>query len=94
MPAVCLVLAVCLSGLQLAAQQMLVNDAAALAARSEGRGEGAAALVDRLVPTATTRSIRKGNLLCVRVEVAGAPLARLLGFPSVGSTRCSLADGA
>lgn len=93
MPAVCIVLAVCLSGLQLATQYVQVNDAAALAARSASRGEDASALVNRLVPEASMHSDRRGNLLCVRVDVSGAPMARLLGFTTVSGTSCALADG-
>lgn len=93
MPAVCIMLAVCLSGLQLATQHVKAIDAAALAARSASRGEDASALVNRLVPEASMHSERKGNLLCVRVDISGSPMARLLGFTSVSGTSCALSDG-
>lgn len=92
-PAVCLVLAVCLSGLQLATHQMQVSDAAALAARSAGRGGNPSAIVNQLMPRASSHSERRGNLLCVRVDTAGSPMARLLGFATVSATRCALANG-
>lgn len=92
-PAVCLVLAVCLSGLQLATRQLQVQDGAALAARSAGRGENPSMVINQVMPGAVLSSEHRGNLVCVRVEVAGPPLAVLLGFGSVTATSCALADG-
>ena len=93
MPAVCLVLAVCLSGVQLATHQLQLHDAAALAARSAGRGGSPSALVGQLVPGASVHSERRGNLVCVYVAAQGAPVASLLGFGTVNATGCALADG-
>lgn len=92
-PAVCLVLAVCLSGLQLATRQLQVHDAAALAARSAGRGGNAASTVAQLIPGASLSTERRSNLVCVRVDAAGSPMAVLLGFATVSATSCALADG-
>ena len=92
-PSVCLVLAVCLSGLQLATHQLQLNDAAALAARSAGRGGDSSALVGQLIPGASVHNERRGNLVCVRVAAHSSPLASLLGFGTVRATGCALADG-
>lgn len=92
-PAVCLVLAVCLSGLQLATRQLQLHDAAALAARSAGRGADPTALVTQLVPSAIVRTVRRGNLVCVHVEAHGSPFASVLGFTIVGAESCALAGG-
>lgn len=93
MPAVCLVLAVCLSGLQLATRQVQVQDAAALAARSAGRGEDPAIIVGQLVPGASVHREMRGNLVCARVEAKGSPMASLLGFATVSATSCALNGG-
>lgn len=92
-PAVCLVLALCLSGLQLAVRQLQLHDAAALAARSAGRGADPGAVVDQLVPTASMSSERRGNLVCVHVTTQGSPLTGLFGFGSVSASSCALAGG-
>lgn len=92
-PAVCLVLALCLSGLQLATHQLQLHDAAALAARSAGRGADPSAVVDQLIPAASMSSERRGNLVCVHVTAPGSPFAGLLGFGSVSATSCALAGG-
>lgn len=92
-PAVCLVLALCLSGLQLATHQLQLHDAAALAARTAGRGGDSSAIVGQLIPGASARTERRGNLVCVHVADQGSPVARLLGFGTVSATGCALAAG-
>lgn len=92
-PAVCLFLAVCLSGLQVATRQMQIHDVAALAARSAGRGADSTVVVRQLAPGATVHSGRRGNLVCVRVEARSAPLARLFGFDTVAAESCALDGG-
>ncbi len=92
-PSVCVVLALCLSGVQLATHQLQLNDAAALAARTAGRGGDSSALVGQLIPGASVHNERRGNLVCVRVDAQGSPLARVLGFGTVSATGCALADG-
>lgn len=93
MPAVCLVLAFCLSGLQLATRQVQVHDAAALAARAAGRGDDPATIVRQLIPGASVRSEKRGNLLCARVDAPSSPMANLLGFTTVTATSCALSGG-
>ena len=93
MPAVCLVLALCLSGLQLATRQVQVQDAAALAARSAGRGGDPATIVGLLVPGASVHSEARGNLVCARVDAPSSPMAKLLGLATVHATSCALSGG-
>ena len=92
-PAVCLVLALCLSGMQLATHQLQLHDAAALAARTAGRGVDPSAIVGQLAPGASVRIERRGNLVCVRIEALGSPVVRLLGFGTVAAQSCALDDG-
>lgn len=95
MPALLLVLATALGGVQLAGLQLQAQDAAADAARSYARGESAgtvAARLQRQLPGARVVRSRRGDLVCARVEVsASGPIARL-GVTAVG-TSCALAGG-
>lgn len=90
-PAVMLVLALCLGGLQLSTLRLKVQDAAAIAARSAARGGAfdAAAFVDG----ASTRIDRRGNLVCATVTAPGAPLVGVIGSIEVSASSCALADG-
>lgn len=92
-PAVILVLAVSLGGLQSVARQIQLQDVAALAARSQARGEDAAGIVRRLAAGAAMRSEVRGNLVCVRVSAPGAPVGAMFGLGAVSATSCALADG-
>jgi len=95
MPAVLLVLATALGGVQLAGLQLRAQDAAADAARSYARGEPAGVVAGRLqrqVPGASVVRFARGDLVCVRVEVApSGPITRL-GVTAVGSS-CALSGG-
>lgn len=95
MPAVLLVLATALGGVQLAGLQLRAQDAAADAARSYARGESAGTVASRLqrqVPGASVVRTTRGDLVCARVEVAASgPIARL-GVTAVGAS-CALAGG-
>ncbi len=86
-----LVLALCLGALQLSTLRLMVQDAAAQAARSAARGGSfdAAALVDG----ATARIDRRGNLVCATVTAPGALLAGVLGSIDVSASGCALAGG-
>lgn len=73
MPAVMLVLAVLLGGVQAGGLQMRANDAAADAARSWARGDNAATVAARLgrqVPGATVARSARGDLVCATVTAA------------------------
>ncbi len=92
-PAVVLVLAVSLSGLQLATRQLQLQDAAALAARSAARGSDAGTVVGSLLSGATAHTEFRGNLVCVSVETAGTLLSVVLGAITLTATSCALAGG-
>lgn len=95
MPAVLLVLATALGGIQVAGLQLRAQDAAADAARSYARGDSAGTVAARLSHqlrgAAVTRSGR-GDLVCARVVVsATGPMARL-GI-RVSASSCAMAGG-
>ena len=90
LPAVVLVLALCLTGMQAVGQQLRLADAAAHAARSLARGEPsdvAAARAAREVPGASITQSADGDLTCV---TASAPAA--LGL-TVTASSCALSGG-
>jgi hypothetical protein len=94
-PAVLGVLALLLGGVQVAALQVRVQDAAADAARGLGRGDAAGEVRSRLgaqVPGATLSSWVDGELLCVRVEAVPAGPVAVLGLRA-GAGACALDDG-
>lgn len=92
-PAVVLVLAGSLGGIHLAARQLQLQDAAALAARSAARGSPIDALVSSLVPGARGSVEPRGSLVCVRVDAAGTPLSAILGTIELSASSCALAGG-
>lgn len=81
-PAVMLVLAACLLCFQLASQQLRLQDAAAITARALARGSSAPAF-----PGAAVTTRVEGELLCVRLTLAGAPPL----FVALSAESCSLA---
>lgn len=94
-PAVLGVVALLLGGVQVAGLQVRAQDAAADAARGLGRGDSAAAVATRLqrqVPGAVLSSWVDGDLRCVRVEVAPAGAAAILGLRARAGA-CALDDG-
>jgi hypothetical protein len=91
LPAVLLVLGMVLGGIQLGALQVRVQDAAADAARSLGRGDSASVVAARLgrqVPGARWSSTRSGALVCAHLEASAAGAAALLGL-AVSATSCA-----
>jgi membrane-associated protease RseP (regulator of RpoE activity) len=93
-PAVLGVVALLLGGVQVAALQVRAQDAAADAARGLGRGDSAGAVASRLerqLPGASVSDWVSGDLRCVRVEVAPAGAAALLGLRA-GAQACALDD--
>jgi len=90
LPAVILVLAACLTGMQAVGQQLRLADATAHAARSLARGESAdvaAARAAREVPGASITQSADGDLTCV---TGSAPAA--LGL-TVTASSCALSGG-
>ncbi|GAA5167135.1 TadE family type IV pilus minor pilin [Ornithinimicrobium tianjinense] len=84
-PAVVLVLALCLSGMTFALDQLRCEDAARVAARAASRGEQAdavRALAETRLPEGARISVEREDDL-VRVEVLGPRRARTLpGLPA------------
>ena len=95
-PAVILVLAFCLSGLQLASEHLRLQQVAASAARSSARGEGlggAARLAGQLVPGARLSEQSDGSIVCVRAAFSGSVAHGLLGAVTISARSCALAGG-
>jgi hypothetical protein len=93
-PAVLGVVALLLGGVQVAGLQVRAQDAAADAARGLGRGDSTASVAQRLerqLPGASVSSWLSGDLRCVRVEVAPAGAAAVLGLRA-GAQACALDD--
>lgn len=88
LPAVMLVFACCLAGLQVAGTQLRVQDAAAAAARSLARGDPTA-VVSRLVPGATLSRHDDGDLVCATVAARASGLIPL----ELHATSCALGGG-
>jgi hypothetical protein len=95
MPAVLLVLAMALGGVQMAGLQLRVQDAAAGAARSWGRGDTAGSVSARVgvqVPGArVARSVRR-DLVCATVSASSPGLAARWGI-QVSATSCAMTGG-
>jgi hypothetical protein len=88
LPAVILVLAIALGGMQLAGEQLRLQGAVADAARI--LGAGATAVVHRVSPRARLTDSRHGDLVCA---AAGAPGSLgLLPAVMVRAKACALSD--
>ncbi len=91
LPAVALVLAACIGGLQAAAAQGRLQDAAALAARAAARGEDAS-LAAAAAPGAALTTWREGELVCATAS-GSANWAPGLPPLALAARSCALADG-
>ena len=92
LPAVLLVLATMLGGVQLGTLQLRLQDAAADAARALGRGDSAAALASRISgqsPNAQLSVTRPAGLVCAHLVAPAAPPAALLGL-TASAISCAL----
>ena len=90
-PAVVLVLVLCLSGVQVSGQQLRLADAAAQAARSLARGDGlvhATAMARQIVSGATVSVDQRGDAVCALLSAPGA-----LGI-TVTADSCALGGAA
>lgn len=87
LPAVVVVLALCLSGVQVAGQQLRLQDAAAAAARASARGDSTA-IAARIAPGASVNRWSDGDLACVTVTARAA----LFAMP-LSASGCALGDG-
>lgn len=95
-PAVILVLVCCLGGVQLATEHLVLQDAAADAARIVARGEGLASAAQharRLVPQVTASREDRGDLVCIRLDAPAAAVGGLLGAVTLTASSCALAGG-
>lgn len=93
-PAVLLVLAICLGALQLAGTQLRLQDAAADASRSLARGDGeatAATRVRQAVPGAALSVRHTGDLVCVEARASGG-VGAIFGL-TVTAAGCALDGG-
>jgi hypothetical protein len=90
LPAVIVVLAVAIGGLQLAGEQLRLQAVAAGAARSFARGDSALSVAGE-VPGATIVRIPRGDLVCARAATQ-ANLGILVGF-TLAASSCALGDG-
>jgi hypothetical protein len=91
-PAVLLVLAACLAGLQLSTQQVRLQQAAAMAARSVARGETVES-TSALLPGSTLRVEHRGELVCVTASARGSAVGGLIGAVTVSASSCALDGG-
>lgn len=93
MPAVALVLLVCLSGMQVAALQVRLQDAAAAAARSLARDDSAgASAAAGLVPGSVVESYSSGELWCARVSASATGVLAASGL-RLAAESCALGGG-
>lgn len=92
LPCVVLVLAACLSGMQIAGQQLRLHDAAAAAARSVARGDGLE-IASRLVPGSVATRSTRGDLECVTVSARSAGAIGGILSLSLHATSCAPGGG-
>ena len=89
LPGVVVLVAALAWGLQLAALQVRLQDAAAIVARAEARGESAPQTIAALGATVSRHT--DGELRCVRLERAmTGPLGIAI---ALGASSCALGDG-
>jgi len=95
LPAVLLLLTLLLGAVRLAGLQLVAQDAAADAARSLGRGDGADAVrarLERQLPGARLSSSSDDGLVCASVEAPTSGPAALLGLRPAARS-CALDGG-
>lgn len=96
LPAVAVLLAASLVGLQVAGEQVRLQDATADAARSLSRGDGAAvasARLGALMSGATFVVMQRGDLVCVDARAPSAAAAGVLFGLEVRASGCALDGG-
>jgi TadE-like protein len=94
-PSVVLLLIGCMTGMQLASEQLRLQDAASIAARSSAAGESEPLVLSRighLVPGSELALSRPEGLVCARLSLApDGPLPYLFGLALTASS-CALAS--
>ena len=88
-PAVILVLACCLTGIQVAGQQLRLQDAAAGAARAMARGDDPAGIAGG---ARLSRSAR-GDLVCATLSEQSTGLPGTIFRVSLSARSCALGEG-
>ncbi len=94
-PAVALVLAVCLGGVAVGAQQVRLQDAAADAARGLGRGDPFSTVLARAIRSAPGAALEQGGsgeLVCARLTARARGPLTLAGLV-LSAESCALAGG-
>jgi Flp pilus assembly protein TadG len=95
MPAVLMVLLICLASLQMAAHQLRLQDATSDAARALGRGESLAQAGGRLalaVPGASLSANYPVDLVCAVGSIRPSGLGVLMGI-TLRARSCAMGDG-
>lgn|GEM_PF-816336 len=95
-PAVVLLLALCLSAVQVSTRQLRLHDAAAVAARMLARGEAERSVAGQaaaLLAGSSFEAHRRGELLCVRLSAPGLPGGGVFSRVALSATSCALDDG-
>ncbi|MGI9821750.1 TadE family type IV pilus minor pilin [Agromyces sp. Marseille-Q5079] len=93
LPAIMLVLAICLAAVHLVALDVRLTDAAAAAARSLGRGESvgeASAIAGRIAAPTSFETVDDGTFVCVTLGASGGGL--LAALP-LRSESCAMSGG-
>ncbi|GAA1843741.1 TadE family type IV pilus minor pilin [Agromyces salentinus] len=93
LPAIMLVLAICLAAVHLVALEVRLTDAAAASARSLGRGESsaeAAGIAHRIASPSSFESSDDGTFVCVTLGASGGGL---LAAVPLRSESCAMAGG-
>jgi len=93
LPAVVLVLACCLSGLHVVGEQLRLQDAAAVAARTIARGSSGPAITAQLVPGAEVSERTDGDLVCATVTARSTALLGTIAGVELSATSCALGGG-
>ncbi|MGN6272672.1 MAG: TadE family type IV pilus minor pilin [Protaetiibacter sp.] len=95
LPAVALVLAVCVGAVGVGSQQVRLQDAAADAARGLGRGESptsAQTRAARAAPGSALSSWNAGDLVCVRLSAGASGPAGVAGL-TLAAESCAVSGG-
>jgi hypothetical protein len=95
-PAVLMVLAMCLGGMRVAGTQLRLQDATADASRSLARGEGSSVASSRLrsaVAGARLSVHNRGDLVCVDARAPAAPGIGWMSALTVSASGCAVDGG-
>ncbi|WP_174777003.1 TadE family type IV pilus minor pilin [Cryobacterium lactosi] len=95
LPAVLVVLALCLGAVQVMGQQVRMSDAAAYMARLLARGDGAGSatgLLAAVAPGAVLAEERQGEFVCARLSAPSAFAPFAAAGLTLGARSCALAS--